>query len=424
MKGHVKLELRNANGETKVVHQDNLITNAVPMFIGNIITTRSLSGTDVDIANTLGGILLFEESLDENKNNIVFPYKNACLAYGSNTNNTSIPGLGTFKTSESGNTPDGIKMVWDFDSSQANGVIKALALTHVKHMTDDPICHWYYPVGDVLNISTTWIFNHKNFKCLGVDDQNAFYILAKTSSSGTIYKCTNSCNGSIKSKISVAMEVIKDLGTNYSSIVSATNGFDGYAYIAYYYSNLKKIEIKRYNFSDQSFEEDANFSFETNTTELAFSVNSSSVLTDNYLACVNGSFYICKRGETQIYKLDKDVSDVKFIVLEKALGMWDQISADEIYIYPAITKSNPQIYNLRTGKIKKHAFITQSSSYGYPSGGCFIAKNGIKLNAYDSKLNFVESLPYLGTICNLKTPIEKTADQTLRVTYTLTDINT
>lgn len=31
---------------------------------------------------------------------------------------------------------------------------------------------------------------------------------------------------------------------------------------------------------------------------------------------------------------------------------------------------------------------------------------------------------YIGTICNLKTPIEKTADQTLRVTYTLTDVNT
>ena len=420
MKGHVKLELRNANGETKVVHQDNLITNAVPMFIGNVITTRSLSGTDVDIANTLGGILLFEETLDENKNNISFPYDNACLGYGSNTNDNSIPGLATFQTTESGNTPDGIKMVWDFNSSQANGIIKALALTHVKHMTDGLISHWYYRLGDAINKTTIWLFNRSNFKCLGVDDQNAFYILAKTNNSGIIYKCTNSCDGSIKSKNSVAREVIKDLGANYSSIISATNGFDGYVYIAYYNSNLKKIEIKRYNFSDKSFEEDANFSFETNIT----GYSSSSALTDNYLACVNGSFYICKRGETQVYKLNKDSSDVKFSVLEKNLYMWDQISADEIYIHPSIEKSNPLIYNLRTEKIKKHAFITQSSSYAVPFGGCFIAKNGIALSTYDGELRFIESLPYLGTICNLKTPIEKTADQTLRVTYTLTDVNT
>ena len=77
MKGHAKIELFNAeSGELeRVYEEDNLVTNAVKYllaFMNKINRAPSNEVTPIE-TNALGGIMLFDETLEEDPDNVEFP---------------------------------------------------------------------------------------------------------------------------------------------------------------------------------------------------------------------------------------------------------------------------------------------------------------------------------------------------------------
>ena len=134
IKGHTKIELFNAEtGKIeKTYEKDNLVTNAVQYLIAaQNMMGKVMNQSVFPIAtNALGGLMLFNNTLDEDADNIAFPSNAKLVGYGDRDSNTTDSMRGSLNSIESHATDTGYVSVWDFGTAQGNGTIKAIALTN------------------------------------------------------------------------------------------------------------------------------------------------------------------------------------------------------------------------------------------------------------------------------------------------------
>ena len=140
LKGTTTIELTDVNtGEKQVITEKNMITNAIhnlfqPTF-GHLSTESTLRGYIPAYASLLGGIFLFDSHINEDVNQIYAPAGaklTGCARY--NTVNTSTGVVfGSYNTTESKYDSANKKMqfVYDFNTSQGNGTIASICLTNV-----------------------------------------------------------------------------------------------------------------------------------------------------------------------------------------------------------------------------------------------------------------------------------------------------
>ena len=83
------------------------------------------------------------------------------------------------------------------------------------------------------------------------------------------------------------------------------------------------------------------------------------------------------------------------------------------------------------GEYREDEFSTTSTNCKYNAyyagvegDNLFVARGHNTINySYDtSDTYFAYATNYLGTICNLSSPVTKTPEQTMKITYTLTDV--
>ena len=141
LKGHTKIELTDVNTGEKEVHEDdNMITNALKkMFgfngmVGYDMTAAlhySINDKYSEIVRLTGGLLLFEDGLEENVDNIRPGVGTKLVGCGSGISYTGNNlNAGSYNKTESGPTDDGgYRHVWDFATNQANGQISCACLT-------------------------------------------------------------------------------------------------------------------------------------------------------------------------------------------------------------------------------------------------------------------------------------------------------
>ncbi len=141
IKGTTKIELTDVNtGEVEVYENHNMVTNALSDIFRPLGLSKRPYRYFYDFTpyyqKLLGGILCFDTAIEENPDNY-YPPANAnligCAAYGvqNNTVNTSRGGFN--QTESEINLKDRyVKYVYDFATSQANGTIASVCLTH-KH---------------------------------------------------------------------------------------------------------------------------------------------------------------------------------------------------------------------------------------------------------------------------------------------------
>jgi hypothetical protein len=143
LKGSTKIELTDVHTGKKEIYRDtNMVTKAISQVFGNNIegmlfcvagsSTVSWSDYFLPICpNAIGGILLFQDAITEDENTIYAPSSNQCIGYASNDVNATANVLrGSLNLTESKTTDKGYKFVWDFTTSQGNGTISAVCLTH------------------------------------------------------------------------------------------------------------------------------------------------------------------------------------------------------------------------------------------------------------------------------------------------------
>ena len=147
LKGKMVMELTDVNTqETETVTEENMVTNAVNNILGlnPMGIFYKASGEYDEMAvwnesllpicpNMVGGILLFEKTLEEDADSIYVKSDNLPVAYASNNvNSTANTARGSLNLTESQKLDNGYKFVWEFTPSQGNGTIAAVALTSAK----------------------------------------------------------------------------------------------------------------------------------------------------------------------------------------------------------------------------------------------------------------------------------------------------
>ena len=141
LKGTMKIELTDVHtGEKQTVVEQNMITNALREIFRPLGLDKSPSKVLYDWApyyqKLLGGILLFDTNIEENADNL-YPPPSArligCAAYGTQNNTKGTLRGGYNQTESELNLSNRyMKYVYDFATSQANGTISCICLTHLN----------------------------------------------------------------------------------------------------------------------------------------------------------------------------------------------------------------------------------------------------------------------------------------------------
>lgn len=139
LKGKMKIELTDVHtGETETVLEQNMVTNALANIFKPMGLDKSpgkmLNGMNPYYQTVLGGLLLFDAEIEENADNLYPPSGVnliGCASYGVQNNTTGTLRGGFNQTESELNMTDRyMKYVYDFTTSQANGTISCVCLTH------------------------------------------------------------------------------------------------------------------------------------------------------------------------------------------------------------------------------------------------------------------------------------------------------
>lgn len=143
MKGRTTIELIDTKtGAKEVIESENMVTNALTKYFTNLgmLNTSAFNSSDMRgdgaIFKLLGGLLLFDNTIEENIDNILAPAgvgMTGNAAYGI-TSNDSVLEFGSCNATESGWQADGsLKFVYEFATNQANGDIACVCLSSFEH---------------------------------------------------------------------------------------------------------------------------------------------------------------------------------------------------------------------------------------------------------------------------------------------------
>ena len=143
LKGRSVIELTDIHTGQVEVHEDtNLVTEAVmdvlnTNIMGILFNNTPFNGVNGENwmlplkKNVMGGILLYQNPLEERTDNIYAPLNNPLIGYASDdANNTEDVRRGSRNLTESKVVDGGFRFVWDFATSQANGTISAICLSN------------------------------------------------------------------------------------------------------------------------------------------------------------------------------------------------------------------------------------------------------------------------------------------------------
>jgi hypothetical protein len=415
MKGHVTIELYNHNsGVTSRFEQDNMVTNALTYAMGHAASCgANLNDLMLPVAKRgLGGLFLFDGKLEENVENIHFPMNVHLVGHASRAENLSDVMHGSLNSVETKRTDTGYVSVWDFSTSQANGTIASLALTR-NTAGESPLKLYDGESGSTTDYEYGFAF----------DEENG-YVYKADRYGNVIRQKVPGCKMLVSDPYWGPDEKVTNLtGTNGWDNWIISNGQDGYLYLirmnrqdntrwngdtyehyyTYGYGNSSGnalMFVRKFKISDFSFEQEG----DEQTIELA------SVTATNDAVVSRGYYYVRGYDNHSVYKIE--MANPVNIVLLNQFKSYDVGGLYPMYNGGIITSGGLLIYS--DGQYFKKDSVA-IPDYGYESPTMF----SFHYNSYPKK-----SIPsnYIGTICNLSSPITKTSATSMKVTYTLTDL--
>lgn len=142
-KGKAKIELFENGQKVKEIEEENMFTNALDHFYNPSRTLVMQEPESNWLLNkniktsALGGILLYEDEIEENPDTFYAPMSNTCVGCASGTYSGSYAKRGSLNSTESGwiDTSDytkGYRWVFDFPTDKANGKISCICLTSTR----------------------------------------------------------------------------------------------------------------------------------------------------------------------------------------------------------------------------------------------------------------------------------------------------
>ena len=463
IKGHVAIELHNhKTGLRDRIEGDNMVTNALNYAIPNVIGANYSADNIMPICQkALGSVMLFDGILTEDKNNIFFPSEAHLVASANRNLNTTDSDRGSLNTAETYKTDTGYQSVWDFSTSQANGTIKSLALTLNSYSRNSDSAIAYNFVSPFTRYGIKDDNGNTSFSpyplCYDADNQMLYYISA--SKGGTQSYQEEDGDGKKVTKYRTECHVIKtyvptsqfkladysdnrelgeevatfylESGTSYIDLRGAIrNGYDGYAYMCTPSGTEGDVEIYKLKISDYSFELSEPINFTCKSTKMYNYWGYSTVS--------KGYAYIISLEKKSLYIVNlANPVDVSESVLPNDLTIYGNLMALKnggvaFSTWKRISGTSDDEYReaicYPDGKIIVSKYYRTSTSQSYPIfypprlfADNLMTFGSNAYNGYLSRGALVNN--YLGTIYNLPQPIVKTAASSMKVVYTLTDID-
>lgn len=460
MKGHAKFELKNINtGEIEAIEEDNLITNALNYYFANCGLTNIPDAESPLYKTLLGGILLLDTAIEENPD-IVFPpagvrmVGNGAAGYAFNDEVTECGSYNSAESSfESWIDNDGIehwryKQVYDFASNQANGKIACCCLTsnnygYIGHGNASGIAHEAIDYLKYYGTCQVYTANNNGGQFIFYDDITATaYFLEPNqinyASSESAYWVANSKKLKFRKRrlpvneltisnslytaktsgyleIDIPEEFCAALGTSYT-VTRIAYDSDGNCYVSFMQSNYYGIAADSHFYI---LKINKDFSIEwfdiVNTAGKLLQFYRETIY---FIGVDNGKAYFSGRKESNSYIITQysfnlsnseciDYGEEKIMPLNPFMkkGVW----IGEGCIFDTSTDSS---FKINGGK-----------AYGGRYKRVYAPNNPLMLimcfDDNNSRIGIYRDINYIATINNLQTPIVKTAEKTLKVTYTV-----
>ncbi len=445
LKGHTKIELTDVNtGEKTVVEEDNLVTNAVQYLLAfeNKLNRQPTSDLFPIAKNALGGLMLFDDVLAEDPNNMGFPSNAVLVGYAGQTTNTEDTMAGSLNTAESGENGQSYVNVWDFSTSQANGTIQSLALTS-KYAGINPILR---QVNKDFNAGVRYTDAYMNMQVLAVRGDYMYFryrgdrTIKKGRFAPYSIRVEENYYGSVDLPAEYVASIPDDWQTDWAYY---ENGGDGYVYYITKTDHITDtyntygggnatgnavLNVTTMKYSDESFDVG-----ETTTVTLE---NTFLYSRNADLNCVSGGYLFWTSYDRKgIYIINmSNYTDIKLV----KIGDEENISVSQLmptfvggvafqFTYKegndTFTKAGLLYHDGEMVRCSvKGGFTTNEPRFALDGKICFV--RNIEGMYYDSndRVGYRLLAAYLGTINNLSSPVVKMPTQTMKVTYTLTNI--
>lgn len=445
MKGKSIIELRNVHtGEVERHIDHNLVTNGIKVFPGTAIWGKTELTEDKYFPlwkNWFSGLRLFENTLEEDPDNYIYKYSEPITGYASNTADTTDPKRGLFNISESGPLEDnsGVRLVWDFAQNQANGQISCISIAPNVFARPDILDTMYYPLGnksyffdklsDGTNMAST---PNRNTILLDYDKNKRIATFAtniwEVPGKFKLIRCllepvlysplaARDLNildeHDIETPITGSSTQIQFLMTNTEFYMAIALKGTTDAEETFY---LLKISKNDFTLTTEEFSIPSIEGSQYGTPSMGVSFEYAGYL---YVICRNRSFKVRFTDTNDIVALDH-LSIASLVTNEEIIGNGYVIDSNGKYqlINSGVSwKINISYNSFNNAEVYYPAFIEVIK-------GIYILIGSNKYSKNDEAkygLSIFADTRLLYTINNLATPVIKTADKTMKITYILTN---
>lgn len=468
LKGKTIIELRDIHsGQTERLEENNMITNALTKFfepLGHLKNPDTLfSLQSPAYANALGGLLMFDSALEEQRDLMFAPRGvnlTGCAVYNEQ-NGTTGKKRGGFNATESevNLTHRYVKYVYDFTTSQANGTIASICLTHnlggyttlgaddaVRAKSISPMLsmcvstlQFVYPqytggnTGDRTTPNTP--STTEMLFVIDKDEDLAYYFKVNSKNSISIVKRRANLKSVSIFESPRQERVVQEQFT----LPDLTLGLLSTSYFSYNFDNEEKAlylvstadpnslaaggtyRVIRISFGNWAVTEYTC----TNQTNVPLSVNSN---THYYTFVYRGYLYVkAYNASYELYKISvtnpADVTQVRMdsSVILSAFPMF-ALNGRIFLEYMSSYESDGRAYvvNTQTNQLQPiEAYLLSGISSWTAAYTPFLGDEFYFYVSYGTNNPGYIRIPamYLATINNLTTPVTKTADKTMKVTY-------
>lgn len=462
LKGTMKIELTDVHsGETKTVLEQNMVTNALTEIFKPLGLAKSpgklLSSFAPYYQNLLGGLLLFDGAIEENADNF-FPPSNrkliGCASYGVQNNTTGTQRGGYNQTESELNLKDRyMKYVYDFTTSQANGTIASVCLTHknggyTSYGSEDAVYTSSFPLlQQVCDATLQYVYTSytgattaDKYNGVGVNTNQYIFAIDRVNDAVLYFRIDSTSKISII-KRRAYLKSVSVLENPYSqkafieefSIDLPTALLGNYSYnfdisenVLYICSSsasttaagssflLTKINVLNWSVTQYSMTNTSNVTLTTSGSRYAFAHNGYV-----YLKCSASPYDIYKfqiGNAANVVKLNnKGTSPIS--------GLPQMAINGRIYYeYHSSSSSNYLMWiaNESTNEILKPENIRLYNSSYLPCVTPVIDEPllyYLSIGSSQTTVDYMMMTNYLATINNLSDPVTKTADKTMKITY-------
>ncbi|MDR2532960.1 MAG: hypothetical protein LBC82_08995 [Oscillospiraceae bacterium] len=438
LKGKSTIELFDGITGKKVEEHinENLATNAIQSLL-NIGSEQLMAGMRMDILldslsplypHYLRGILLWDSAIPENPNIIYAPPGVRCVGHAGGVYSGGKVTRGTLNTNETRVSPNGAKIVWDFGTDKANGTVRSVSLSSIQGGD----AGWMTPFE-----SGAVVITRPNINAASAHPSTVTIVPTSLTATGTFHLAGELRRG-IYTFVAVSgnnLTIIEKRYTNPAQIgifnkmgnITATNASETTFTVesnAPFDNFTANFIIEGDNLVHVSLSGTGNRNARIRTINLITkTITSDRVITLSENVSTSPAAFFKERlvvrrgtgGETAMY--DENGQFVRVLSTHATSGVMRRHSCIGGYLIGGLTANTFFI----TDGINSQAY---SSSAAVDSNEISVINSAsVKLPLFVNGGNTVGFLPpYMATINNLSTPVEKNNLNTMKITYDLTQI--